>query len=361
MSEQGIPARKHRTPAVEVAVVIVLVAASVIFMVLERRPSNESLATGPGPEQAGLSWRWHTPGDPDAVAACQPVAGATGETAGSPGEPSIVPPAGASWQGATVDCLELAGVSWDARWQNLAELSLRELAEASLGVRNVPRGNPPMMPPDVCTIPGARDVVAQLVRCALPHPGQAPGLEQVELAFCDEHVTFPGGFGLAPDWLDTPLEQIDGGREKVSACLMAHANAVGQQVRIRLETPAFDTTMAGAWPTLLEGAFAGNLFPELDRDDPRHLPFGLYACQADGYDHGKAPPGRVCTLDTAYCGFARTRCAETTASSICERTPQALGPELDFFADCRFPDAWQAEGDEVVTVYVSPQERVGQR
>jgi hypothetical protein len=352
MNRHRTPANRHRTPAVEVAVVIVLVAASVIFVVLKRRPSNEALTAGPLPEQVGLSWQWHAPGDAGAVAACQPAAASA-----APDAPDRI----VTWQGATVDCLELAGVSWDERWQNLAELSLRELAEASLGVRNVPRGTPPVLPPDVCTNPGARDIVAHLVRCALPHPDQAPGLEQTELAFCDEHVSFPGGFGLAGEWLHKPLKEIEGGRERVSACLMAHANAVGQQVRIRLETPALDTPMADAWPTLLEGAFAGNLFPELDGNDPHHLPFGLHACQADGYDQSKAPPGRVCTLDASYCGFARTRCANATAGSICARKPVAPGPERDFFAECSFPGAWQADDDEVVTVYVSPQDRIGRR
>jgi hypothetical protein len=357
---------RHRTPVLEIAVVLLLVAASVIFVLLKRRPGNdEADARGPRPESAGLSWQWHTPGAPGATTACQVVDGAApGDARAGRDGKDIVPRPTATWRGATVDCLALAGVSWDERWQNLAEFSLKELADASLGVRSVPQGEPPLPPPDMCTNEGAHDLVAHLVRCALPaaDPARASGgTGRSDLAFCGEHATYPGGFGLAREWLDTPLKDIEGGRERVSACLMAHASATGQQVRLRLETARLDTPVGAPWPALLEGAFAGNLFPELDPDDPRHLAFGLYACQADGYDASNAPPGRVCTLDAEPCGFERTRCDNTMATPLCEQNPVIAGPDRDYFARCRFPGAWQAGADEIVTVYVTEQERIGRR
>jgi hypothetical protein len=336
---------RHRTPTIEAAVVIALVVASALFVILKKPPGRD-IAPGPHPEPAGLSWRWHTPGDPGASSACQRIEDAGGIAAGIP----------ASWQGATVDCLEIAGQSWDHTWQNLAVFSLKELADASLGVRNLPRGEPPLAPPNLCSHDGARDIMAYLVRCALPHrdqlPEQLPGQQRTDLAFCEFDESIAGGYGLAPEWLDTPLAEIDGGRERVSACLMAHANATGQQVRLRLETPAFDMPTAEPWPNLLEGAFAGNLFPETDPDDRHQLAFGLYACQADGYDESKAPPGRVCTFDVHRCGFERTRCENNMPGAICEHNPVAQHRDEDFFADCTFADRWKPAEDEVVTVYV---------
>lgn len=342
---------RERTPTIEAAVVIALVAASVIFVVLKRPPGRD-IARGPHPELAGLSWRWHTPGDPDASTACKRVENAGGIAAGIP----------ASWQGTTVECLEIAGQSWDHTWQNLAEFSLKELADASLGVRNVPKGNPPLSPPNMCTHDGARDILAYLVRCALPHPDQRRNEHWTDLAFCELDESMAGGYGLAPEWLNKPLEEIEGGRERVSACLMAHANAAGQQVRLRLETPEFDMPTAEPWPNLLEGAFAGNLFPETDPDDEHHLAFGLYACQADGYDESTAPPGRVCTFDVHRCGFERTRCENNMAGAICAHNPKAEHGADDFFADCTFGDQWKPDEDEVVTAYVkNAQDRVTTR
>jgi hypothetical protein len=336
---------RHRTPTIEAAVVIALVVASALFVILKKPPGRD-IAPGPHPEPAGLSWRWHTPGDPGASSACQRIEDAGGIAASIP----------ASWQGATVDCLEIAGQSWDHTWQNLAEFSLKELADASLGVRNLPRGEPPLAPPNLCSHDGARDIMAYLVRCALPHrdqlPEQLPGQQRTDLAFCEIDESIAGGYGLAPEWLNTPLAEIDGGRERVSACLMAHANATGQQVRLRLETPAFDMPTAEPWPSLLEGAFAGNLFPETDPDDRHQLAFGLYACQADGYDESKAPPGRVCTFDVHRCGFERTRCENNMPGAICEHNPVAQHRDEDFFADCTFADQWKPAEDEVITVYV---------
>lgn len=337
---------RQRTPTIEAAVVIALVAASVIFVVLKRQPGRD-IAPGPHPELAGLSWRWHAPGDPGASTACKRIEDAGGIAAGIP----------ASWQGASVDCLEIAGQSWDHTWQNLAAFSLKELADASLGVRNVPKGDPPLAPPNMCSHDGARDLMAYLVRCALPHPDPLREQGRTDLALCELDESLPGGYGLAPAWLDTPLEEIEGGRERVSACLMAHANATGQQVRLRLETPEFDMPTAEPWPNLLEGAFAGNLFPETDPDDRHHLAFGLYACQADGYDESTAAPGRVCTFDVHRCGFERTRCENNMPGAICEHNPAAQHGKDDFFADCTFPSQWKPDEDEVITVYVKKEQR----
>jgi hypothetical protein len=342
---------RERTPTIEVAVVIALVAASVIFVVLKRPPGRD-IARGPHPELAGLSWRWHTPGDPGASTACQRVENARAIAAGA--QPA--------WQGLTIDCLEIAGQPWDHTWQNLAEFTLKELAEASLGVRSLPRGEPPLTPPNLCSHDGARDLMSYLVRCALPHPDERDEEARSDLAFCETDEAMPGGYGLAPDWLNTPLKEIEGGRERVSACLMAHANATGQPVRLRLETPAFDMPAADPWPTQLEGAFAGNLFPEPDPDDPHQLAFGLYACQADGYDESTAPPGRVCTFDVHRCGFARTRCENHMPDAICAHNPVAQHRGEDYFAGCTFANQWKPDGDEVVTVYVkNEQDRVTAR
>src|SRR5262249_53524270 len=78
--------------------------------------------------------------------------------------------------------------------------------------------------PSLASTAAKRTQLTYLVRCALP----------AELALYTDQdgtrFTFPGGLGLAPRWVDeamTPSEE-----RWVSACLLAHVNAVGTSVPI---------------------------------------------------------------------------------------------------------------------------------
>jgi len=101
-------------------------------------------------------------------------------------------------------------------------------------------------------------VLTYLARCAIPEG-------DVLVAEVDGvHHEFPGRLGLAPEWQRGPCDTAC--QRWVSACLLAHGNALGVEVPISLRGhhPALATTAdeRAGFP-VQEGAFYGNLFDPL--------------------------------------------------------------------------------------------------
>jgi hypothetical protein len=99
---------------------------------------------------------------------------------------------------------------------------------------------------------------------------------------------YAGALGLAPEWRDAPLS--DAGAHKVSACVGARANGLGQTVAISLRHPEIQTTPVEVdLFSTHEGAFWGDLFA----DEPY-----LQACVVEG----GGLSGRICA-ESESCGF----------------------------------------------------------
>ena len=111
------------------------------------------------------------------------------------------------------------------------------LSQPAAGPPDAPMdGAPPALPtglkqraladPTLASTPAKRKQLTYLVRCALP-------ADVAVYADVDgERFTFSGSIGLAPRWLTeamTPSEE-----RWVSACLLAHVNYFGKQVRISI-------------------------------------------------------------------------------------------------------------------------------
>jgi hypothetical protein len=135
-----------------------------------------------------------------------------------------------------------------------------------------------------------RAQLTYLVRCALP-AGVALYAEQDGTRF-----TFPGELGLAPRWVDeamTPREE-----RWVSACLLAHLNAVGASVRISLRAtpppvPALTVTADEAQHfTMFEGGFFGNLFA------PEPVAYTCQGTRLPAQAHDPLWQQRLCTQAT---------------------------------------------------------------
>jgi hypothetical protein len=101
---------------------------------------------------------------------------------------------------------------------------------------------------------GNREFLGYLARCALS------SAQELRRTVDGVTYTFPGQIGLAPDWLEGPLDTA--GEEWISACLLAHMNKDGNHVPIELraEHAAIGLDAGDAAFDQRECAFAGNLF-----------------------------------------------------------------------------------------------------
>jgi alpha-tubulin suppressor-like RCC1 family protein len=144
---------------------------------------------------------------------------------------------------------------------------------------------------------------------------------------------YAGAMGLAPEWRDGPLG--DGSARKVSACLGARANGLGQTVSISLRHPEIETSEVEAdLFTTHEGAFWGNLFGGEAT---------LQACVVDG----GGLSGRICA-ESGSCGFViQGDCADVCAAydpingySQCgaERTTEVINTFLNLGHRTSFGD-----------------------
>ncbi|MEM9491475.1 MAG: hypothetical protein AAGC55_20190, partial [Myxococcota bacterium] len=126
------------------------------------------------------------------------------------------------------------------------------------------------------------------------------------------------------------LASIDGGPQRVTACIMAHANHEGKSVDIWPRSAAISNDSFATPPprgpspvrpdTVREGAFAGNLFYDDDSFDPADgSQLELYAYEdPDGKDASSAGRGRVCARAPAgsdalnACGFKPMASCDTS-------------------------------------------------
>jgi len=122
-----------------------------------------------------------------------------------------------------------------------------------------------------------------MIECALE-----PSQSAILFAGDGTPMAHAGALGLAPEWRDAPLGEA--GAQKVSACVGARTNGLGQTVAISLRHPAIETTPVerDVFSTH-EGAFWGDLFG----DEPY-----LQACVVDG----GGLSGRICA-ESESCGF----------------------------------------------------------
>ena len=122
-----------------------------------------------------------------------------------------------------------------------------------------------------------------MVQCALPEDEQA-----VLYAGDGTSETYQGQMGLAPEWRDGPVSAQ--GKRRVSACLAARANALGQEVQVSLRGSGLATAASERdLYDVHEGAFWADLFA----DEPY-----VKSCAVEG----GGLSGRVCA-DGEECGF----------------------------------------------------------
>lgn len=170
----------------------------------------------------------------------------------------------------------------------------------------------------------------------------------------------PGYYGLAPQWFDGACDA--GCQHWVSACLLAHANALGESFPILVRGPHPNLAATDPAFSYQEAAFYGNLFGGGG---------GRYACvgggvldelgtgsSADHYLNGRICGVGACGLvNTGFCGaITGDVVALPESGAACEADAGTDG----VFADCH--TGLQGElvprssptYHEVITVYLEP-------
>ena len=179
-----------------------------------------------------------------------------------------------------------------------------------------------------------RELLRVLAACSLPEG------EMLEVSTDIGTSSFSGSLGLAPEWQTAALSEQ--GQRWVSACVMAHVNAVGAHVPVSLrgDHPSLRPTIQEANNYRIEeGAFFGNLFGEKP-----------YAASCVG-NHGAGSPylkERLCATDVigskSICGFVSAgQCEE-----VCDVKDQD-GQQI--YVNCRLSDDTAAS--EVITVLLT--------
>ncbi|WP_437329026.1 hypothetical protein [Sorangium sp. So ce381] len=229
------------------------------------------------------------------VAATDDAPAALGEAAQAvlsgdePPEPEPVPVPGGD-PGPTV--ISLNGIDADFTRDPGVLNFLRELAAASLASKSerifkrvTGEGN------------GLRrKAMAYMMSCALSQ-GQKLVVANPQRVVGDprptDFVQFNGLHGLAPSWSDKQL--TDQEQRWVSACLLAHANKLGEPVNISLRAPRMTLTPEeGMDYTAQEATYFGNLFDL----EPKK-----FACIGATNDMKAMGRGRTCHTSGEECGF----------------------------------------------------------
>lgn len=231
-----------------------------------------------------------------------------------------------------------------------------------------------------------REVYSYLATCALPEgevihadiAGAGDTAPPATIHTCSGgHCTFPGLLGLAPAWLDNPLD--DEGKAWVSACIFARINVhdTAEAISLRGANPGLAVTASEASIyNLQEGAFFGNLFTK--GDDPidwnacrgsAQAEFetgglALRDCAEPGYDHDNddaTPPDMTRT----QCGFTYAGNCQDYAGSIFN--PRRFGgwglkdiacrtyeSTQGYYSNCRSRPGQPFLHEIAITSYVSP-------
>lgn len=163
-----------------------------------------------------------------------------------------------------------------------------------------------------------------MIECALDQ-------EQSVTIFAGDGTSrsYAGSLGLAPEWRDAELG--DAGARKVSACVAARANGLGQTVSLSLRHPEIETTPVEVdLFTNHEGAFWGRLFgPE---------PY-VHACVVEG----GGLSGRICA-ESESCGFV--------IQGDCDDVCAAYDP-INGYSQCG-----EERSDEVINTFLNLGNRV---
>lgn len=203
-----------------------------------------------------------------------------------------------------------------------------------------------------------RQLLSYVVRCALPAGDDAsfPRAGAPDLVY-------PGVIGIASGWKNGPLGGA--GRRLMTACLMAHVNAVGTQVPISVRSDALSD--ASLLEKLLfpaqEMAVYGDIFAAPSERE-LHVCFGRAVAQSLGGDGGLGGalglPSyldyRMCSVSES-CGFNRVGACYRwsgqpgVTKSACEEQSGSL------YEDCHerpIQDGSSPSWDDTVSVYLQP-------
>ena len=202
--------------------------------------------------------------------------------------------------------------------------ALFPLTVAAESMQDIPLANPALADTDQ-----KRQELKYLATCALPTTMRLVSTQGTE------RFTFPGSFGLAPQWISGKLSLPQ--ERWVSACLYALTNAYGKHVEVsmRATSPLLRATAEEEQQfPIFEGAFFGNRFAS---------PPVAYACEGTRTKRYQAAPvwkDRVCTISSSR------RTADGRLVTLCEFI--LTGP-------CSDPASFTVAGvhyDEVISTYL---------
>jgi hypothetical protein len=187
---------------------------------------------------------------------------------------------------------------------------------------------------DLLSTYSGRTVYSYLVSCAVSDgitleadiPGASDTSPDDPFTCSGGHCSFPGGVGLAPEWLNHRLENK--GQEWVSSCVFARVNAHDTAESISLRGNSSALTISpdeAALYTVEEGAFYGNLFTDADGDghdadhdhDASAASIAWFACEGEGQASGE------------FGGLVVRDCTEPMAckpDQTCDPSPACVGP-----------------------------------
>jgi hypothetical protein len=181
---------------------------------------------------------------------------------------------------------------------------------------------------DLLSTADGREVFSFLASCALP------ANVTLQATVGGTSIEFVGDIGLAPQWLNHPLDHQ--GKGWVSACMFSRVNAHDISVPISLHGPSPALTVTRderAQYTVEEGAFYGELFT------PDDQPIHWIACRGEGLASGVT--GGLAERDCAkpdpahpgltLCGFTFAGdCGEFARDQACE----AFSERGQFYRRC---------------------------
>lgn len=217
---------------------------------------------------------------------------------------------------------------------------------------------------DLLATEDGREVLTYAVSCALP------GDITLEATVAGTTYEFPGGIGLAPEWLDHRLKKE--GQRWVTACLLARVNqhATAEEISLRGAHPALTISPDEALLySVEEGAFYGNLFTK-----PKKPPIEVACTGRDQALFGEV--GGLVLRDCAEpdpnnpgftkCGFTYAgHCADFTPDFPSPYACEAFGPgdppladHGSFYSDCHDEPGlgtWPhtKEFEEVITTFTT--------
>ncbi len=205
---------------------------------------------------------------------------------------------------------------------------------------------------DMLSAPGGAELLSYIAKCALDE-GQT-------LNAMSTGQSFTGNLGLATQWANGSCDQSCQGW--VSACLLAHANALGQEVSISPRgsnaSLSWNSGIENTY-SYQEAAFYGNLFlPAGQRTMQACSGIGLYETQPGDTGVSEFLQGRVC--GTGACEFSYAGlCQDSQLSGLPGFDENVCASYSDgYYSDCTEIDDTDDDAPpgpshaEVITVYL---------